>query len=167
MFSKIALMGMSCVGKTTYAKTLPNTYISFDDKFAYNLSLHTDYNIAYNLNKITSICGSNFVLDNWAFYDIDGKIFYKAFPDGVMYLLYAPYNDILKRYRVKIHGPDAFRMMYTNMYLKKDFTKYQNIKYIKVDSTYTMTSYEQFKNTVESSNLEPEMQFNEKEWSWS
>ncbi len=162
---QIALIGMSCVGKTTFAQKMPLKLISFDSFYRYDLAVLPNFNHIKNLELILDQCEDDFVIDNWLYYDC-GKTFYTKFPEGCIYLLYSSYNDILARYRNIIHGPDAFLTMYENMYINNDFSQYKNIKYFYVGANNKETSCEEYKKFILEDPKKCEKSFNSTNWIW-
>src|SRR4051812_21762650 len=100
---RIVVFGQSCVGKTTFAKQLNgHVYHCFDELFHWHLIETFGLSIESNLVHIRNVCQASdkFVLDGWHLSDKDG-LFLPA--GAVVYVVYAPYDQIISQYRVPVY----------------------------------------------------------------
>ena len=95
---KICVYGMSCVGKTTFAKNLRNhSFVGFDENFPWHYIETFNQSISSSLKNITEIASKhqNFVIDGWHLSDLRGKYLLE---DTVVYLVYANYKFIIENF---------------------------------------------------------------------
>lgn len=169
---KIVTMGMSCVGKTTWAQSLKSSgysYHSFDHQYAYNLAGLPEISRVKNWRKIArNCCGDRWVLDNWTTEDHLGKVLFEEHPDCCLCVLFDSRKNILSRYRVPVSGPDAFEMMYDKMYRYMEFERYPKARYIHSDgSSHREVCLKEFREFVESrGNADIGMEFDQSTWTW-
>ena len=143
---KIVIFGMSCVGKTTFAKTMKDhDYYCFDGLFQWNVIETLGLSITSNLNHVKQICKGKFVLDGWHLSDKSGKYL----PDlSCVYVLWAPYEKIINQYRVPVHNPDEHRKMYKKWYLDVNYDAFQGVRYFENNGLFEEISKEQFKRQL-------------------
>ena len=106
---RVVMFGMSCVGKTTFAKLMKDhTYFCFDAMFNWHLIETLGLSIETNLKHVAELCNSvpNFVLDGWHLADKTGSLFP---PGTTAYVVYDDYESIIRRYRVPV--PDKMQHM--------------------------------------------------------
>lgn len=169
---QIVTMGMSCVGKTTFANLLRSEgyhYHSFDSQYTYLLTALPEVSRKGNWKQIVDkCCESPWILDNWTTEDYLGRNLYQWKPNACIYLLYDSHKGILDRYRIKVEGPDAYYMMYEKMYKIIEFEKYQSVRFFHSSGgDYRETSIEDFRNFVESQGGKDETKsFDSSTWSW-
>lgn len=113
--NKIVLMGMSCVGKTTFAKQLKDHhYYCFDAMFHWRVIETFGLPVDDNLEEISKSCiAGKYVLDGWTLADSIGQFVPK---DSRVYVIYAPYDQVIDQYRIPYSSRDEFRKMYSNWY---------------------------------------------------
>lgn len=88
---KIVMMGMSGIGKTTFAKSIiTHQYICFDALFHWHLIETLNLSTLTNLRQIKPD-SLKFVIDGWHLGDSDGKLLPK---EACVYMIYAPFNVI-------------------------------------------------------------------------
>jgi len=137
---KIVMYGMSCSGKTTFAKQLSLPYICFDALFQWHLIELLGLSTIENLKYIKKICDEkqSFVLDGWTLADKEGEYF----PDNIwVYVVYAEYDRIVNQYRIEVTNRDEFREMYKKWY---DIVEFPRIRYFKNSGEFCETSKEEF-----------------------
>lgn len=141
--NKIVLFGMSCSGKTTFAKNLKNhNYYCFDYLFKWHLIESFGLPISENLKYIKNLCkNEKFVLDGWHLADKHG--FY--LPDNAsVYVIWAPYEKIISQYRVRVYDPEEHRHMYNKWYCEIKYDKLPSVKYFKNSGVFEEISKDQF-----------------------
>tara|TARA_Y100000034_G_scaffold42710_2_gene52287 strand:- start:9676 stop:10161 length:486 start_codon:yes stop_codon:yes gene_type:complete len=113
---KIVVFGMSCVGKTTYAKSLNIPYLCFDYLFPWPLvESFPELSIEKALAHVVEQCEKeeNYVLDGWHLSDIEGN----TLPKGCeIHVLYDHHQNIIDRYRNSVVASDEHREMYRKWY---------------------------------------------------
>jgi hypothetical protein len=134
---KIVLYGMSCCGKTTFAKQFINhTYYCFDFLFKWELIETLGVSIKANFQHIQKTCQADkFVLDGWHLADKEGKYLPE---NSVVYVVYATYDQIISQYRVDVLDHDQHRIMYRQWY---------NIDYIRLKARYFLNDGKSFEET--------------------
>jgi adenylate kinase family enzyme len=125
---KIVVFGMSCVGKTTFAKQLADHhYCCFDAMFHWHLLETFGLSISDNLNEIKTGCEWNrFVIDGWHLSDSQG-LFLPA--EAKVYVVFAPYERIVSQYRAKVYDPEEYRGMYRRWYFDVPYEKLPGVRY--------------------------------------
>lgn len=119
---KIVVFGMSCSGKTTFSKTLEDHfYYCFDAMFRWELVETLGVSIEANFKKIQQTCTADkFVLDGWHLADKECRFL----PEGArVYVVYAPYDQIIEQYRVDVWSHEQHRPMYHRWYKEIDYEK--------------------------------------------
>lgn len=149
MNNKIIVWGMSCVGKTTYAKSLNLPYFCFDYLFPWSLvETFSDLSIEKALEYVVTECekSSDYILDGWHLSDIEGKFIPQ---DCQVHVLYDHHHNIIDRYRVSIVSLDNHREMYRKWYgaIKNE----SNFKFFRVspEKQPEPTTYEHFSRFCE------------------
>lgn len=117
---RIIIFGQSCVGKTTFAKLLPNPYICFDALFPWHQIETLDLSLSQAMSHVEWFCTGNFVLDGWHLSDPTGLYFPK---DVTVYVLYAGYEKIIGQYRVEVANPKQHRPMFDKWYRGVDYAR--------------------------------------------
>lgn len=139
---KVVLWGQSCVGKTTFARTMPNKYLCFDYLYPWHIvESFPDTSIPDVLDHIKQLCEheESYVLDGWNLADTEGKYL----PDGsTVYVIYDSIDNILQRYRVDVIAKDEHREMWRKWYLV-DFSRFPRVRYFHHTKE---TDYEYFNN---------------------
>ena len=144
--SKVILWGMSCVGKTTYAKSLDLPYFCFDYLFPWNLvesfpDLSMDEAIKNTIRTLSK--ESSYVLDGWHLSDIKGTLLPE---DCEIHVLYDHHQNIIDRYRVPVVALDGHKEMYKKWYSNiEDSSRHRYYK-INYESSPELTTFEQFDN---------------------
>lgn len=131
---------MSCVGKTTFAKTIEHPYICFDALFPwYDIELF-GLSTSGSLKLVRDACkGNKFVLDGWHLSDPSGKYL----PAGAtVYCLFADYDFIVNQYRIPVCEYDEFRMMFHRWYNKS--CEFLDVRYWKNTGTIDEVSKDDF-----------------------
>lgn len=119
---------MSCVGKTTFSKQLiGHHYYCFDAMFQWHVIETLGVSIFSNLELIQKqCCESKFILDGWSLSDKDGFYLPK---DSCVYVIYAPYDNILNQYRIPVVHHEEFKLMFNKWYHDVDYDKLPGIRY--------------------------------------
>jgi len=117
---KIVLFGQSCVGKTTFANLLSShTYYCFDGLFHWHLIETLGLSIEANFCAVREECTADkYVLDGWHLADRVGKHLPRA---ARVYLIFAPYDQILKQYRIPVTRKDEYLSMFARWYTQVDY----------------------------------------------
>ncbi len=142
----LVIMGMSCVGKTAFAKTFfLHRYCCFDALFPWHeietLGLSTDA----GLQSVTNFANEStfpFVIDGWHLSDPEGLLM----PDGVgVCVVYAPYDQIISQYRVPVEDHDQHRPMFRKWYHEIKYPSFQKMVFIQNEGhSFVETSLEDF-----------------------
>lgn len=115
MDEKIVLFGMSCVGKTTFAKLLTtHHYYCFDELFPWHLIESFNMSISSALEHVIKQCVNvPFILDGWHTSDLVGNYL----PDDIkIYVIFAEYPQIIKQYRIPVLDFNEHYLMYQKWY---------------------------------------------------
>jgi hypothetical protein len=128
---KIIIWGMSCVGKTTFAKRISKSeghqHICFDAHFPWHAIEALGMAPSSSLKHIVEIfrdCPTRFVVDGW---HLSGP---SCIPDDVaVYVLVAQYHRVINQYRVPVDHQDQHLNMYKKWYLDPDFGVFPNVRY--------------------------------------
>lgn len=135
---KIVVFGMSCVGKTTFAKQLTSHhYYCFDALFHWRDIEVFGLSVSANLAEIRDYCQGKFVLDGWVLADQEGQFLP---PQAKVYVIYASYEQIISQYRVKVDDPKDHRQMFHKWY-GIDYTKLPGTRYFRNDGEFVETNY--------------------------
>lgn len=141
---KIVLWGMSCVGKTTFAKTLDRKYHCFDALFPWHTIEGLGLSTHAALQNIQTLCiEDSFVLDGWHLSDPDCLLFPKG---AVRYVLYSTYDQIIDQYRVEVKNHMDHHGMFRKWY-HRDFD--EQTKFILNDGNFSETSFDDFISFLE------------------
>lgn len=143
---KIVVMGMSCSGKTTFAKQLDHHYHCFDALFQWHVIETLGLSIAANLKQLSKICTEDkYVLDGWNLADKECRYL----PEGaVVYVVYAPYEQIIKQYRIHVSDPEEFRPMFHKWYYEIEYPRL-HCRYFANGGTFTETTEKEFISFLE------------------
>lgn len=134
------MFGMSCSGKTTFAKQLPLPYICFDFLFQWHLIELLGLPVTENLKYIKKTCDTKekFVLDGWTLADKSGEFFPE---EAWVYVVYADYDTIVNQYRIKVDNRDEFKEMYCKWYEIEEFAR---VRYFKNSGKFVETTKKEF-----------------------
>jgi len=144
---KIIIWGMSCSGKTTFAKLLSQTeghqYYCFDALYPWHTIETLGLSIDAALTFVSASCtASKFVLDGWNLADIHGV----HMPRGSsIYVVYNSYDYIIGQYRKKVRHFDEHRQMFARWY----DIQIPNVRYFLNNGAFVETSAETFKLTID------------------
>jgi hypothetical protein len=143
---KIAVFGMSQVGKTTYAKGLDLPYYCFDYLFPWPLvESFPDLSIWAALKNIVNNLPENYVLDGWHLADIHGNLLPE---DCEIHVLYDHHQDIIDRYTVPVVALDNHREMYKKWYGDINDsvrTKFYQVRYGEVPEPQRFEHFDNFR----------------------
>lgn len=116
---KIVAMGMSCVGKTTFAKQITNHhYYCFDALFQWHMVETLGLSTKANLRHVSKVCtGERYVLDGWHLSDPTAKLL----PDASVYVVYATYSQIIEQYRIPVRCQEEHWSMFKKWYHEIDY----------------------------------------------
>ncbi len=106
---------MSSVGKTTFAQLLVDrSYYCFDALFSWHDIEAFGLSMSSNFRYIREQCvDDRFVLDGWHL----GDSACSEIPTGAaVYVLYMPYEDIIKQYRIDVPDPQMHKRMFEQWY---------------------------------------------------
>lgn len=138
---RIIVWGMSCVGKTTFAKLIiDHEYFCFDAMFNWHLIETLGLSIETGLKHISGICNTvpKFVLDGWNLADKTGSLF----PTGVTaYIVYDDYDSIIRRYRVPVENKTQHLPMFCKWY---DIKLSVPVRYFRNGTDFTETTEDEF-----------------------
>ena len=134
---------MSCAGKTTFAKTLQDHhYYCFDYLFQWHLIETLGLSISENFKHIQKYCVQpKFVLDGWHLADKTGVYLP---PNSSVYVVWAPYENIISQYRVKVTDPEEHRNMYKKWYFDIDYDALPKVRYFSNFSYFEEITKEDF-----------------------
>ena len=114
--NRIVVWGQSCVGKTHFSQLLKtHEYMCFDHLFRWHDIETLGLSCSANLEYIASLMQEHekCVLDGWHLSDPIGRLI----PDGVaIYVLYAPYAQIIEQYRIPVGRFDEHYTMFQKWY---------------------------------------------------
>lgn len=142
---KIVLFGMSCSGKTTFAKGLcARQYHCFDALFQWHLIETLGLSIEANLKHIQKVCSEDrWVLDGWHLGDKEGEFL----PVGsTVCVIYSSYQKIIDQYRVPVVEPLVH--MYRKWY-GINYEAFAGTRYILNDGDFQETSFSHYQNIVD------------------
>lgn len=145
-------MGMSCVGKTTFAKEFfLHKYCCFDALFPWHEIETLGLSTEAALERVTNFANEStypFIIDGWHLSDPQGKQMPKD--DVCVCCVYAPYDQIISQYRVPVEDHDQHRPMFRKWYHEINYPEFQTIKYIRNTGRYFKeTSPEEFATFLE------------------
>lgn len=140
---KIVVFGMSCVGKTTFAKEIDtHHYYCFDSLFQWHIIETFDLSIKDNLLEIQRNCDANkFVIDGWSLADQEGKFMPL---ESKIYVVYATYDQVVSQYRVKVYDHEEYRGMYRKWYDVLVYDKLPDVRYFHNIGEFVETDYDTF-----------------------
>lgn len=144
---RIVVFGQSCVGKTTFARQLTtHRYCHFDWLFPWHLIETFGLSTSAALEHVRNNCSrSPFVLDGWHLADKEGEYL----PEGsCVYVVYAPYEQIISQYRIPVTDPEEFRMMYDKWYRTVPYEKLPGTRYFLNAGEFVETSRESFLSSL-------------------
>lgn len=144
---RIVLFGQSCVGKTTFAlQVADHGYRCFDALFPWHLIETLGLSISAALEHVREACGDGpFVLDGWHLADRDGLYL----PVGAcVYVVYAPYQTILRQYRVPVTDPLEYWPMYQKWYAEVTYGRLPGVRYFLNTGEFRETSSESFLSSL-------------------
>ena len=139
---KIVIFGMSCVGKTTFAKSLPNHYYyCFDALFNWHIIESLGLSIDENLKYIQEHCDKGrWVLDGWHLADSSGRFL----PVGAkVYVIYADYSTIISQYRIEVHNKLEHWPMFQKWY-GIDYRQFDGVRFFENNGSFIETDYQAF-----------------------
>ena len=111
---RIIIWGMSCVGKTTFAqriaKDVGSEYVCFDAHFPWHTIETLDGSPVAGLGHLSELCSTEkCIVDGWHLSGAD----WSHFPEDYMvYVLVAPYDQIIDQYRVPVDHRDQHLNMF-------------------------------------------------------
>ena len=115
----IIVFGMSCSGKTTFAAQLySHKYLCFDALFPWHLIETFGLSISETLRDVVKNCVPPFVLDGWHLADKTGMFLPKK---AKVYLIYAPYEQIINQYRAPVFDRSDYLPMFYKWYYEVDY----------------------------------------------
>lgn len=147
---RIVVFGMSCVGKTTFAQQLPDHhYYCFDALFRWHDIEGLGLSISANLAHIKDQCiAPRFVLDGWHLADKSGRYF----PGGAaVYLVYAPYRQVLSQYRVPVVDGNEHWQMFQRWYGEVDYCCFESVRYFRNVGDFEEMSKPEYATWLEQS----------------
>lgn len=138
---RVVMFGMSCVGKTTFAKLITShEYFCFDAMFNWHLVETLGLSIETGLKHVSEICDPvpKFVLDGWHLADKTGSFL----PLGTtVYVVYDDYDSIIRRYRVPVENKMQHMPMFCKWY---DLDLSVPVRYFKNGTGFAETTAEEF-----------------------
>ena len=141
---RIVVWGQSCVGKTTFARLVPHNYLCFDSLFRWHEIEGLGLSCTANLQHIAGLieAETQCVLDGWHLSDPTVSLI----PGGVaVYIVYAPYAQIISQYRVPVDDFEEHRGMFWKWY-EKDFPVFtRTVRFIRnTGKSFLETSWGEF-----------------------
>lgn len=137
-------MGMSCSGKTTFAKRLTtHQYYCFDACFDWHSIETLGLSMSAALMHVRDQCTSDtYILDGWHISDALGRYM----PEGAsVYVVYADYDYIINQYRVPVMRHDVHRSMFKKWYYDVDYTKF-NSRYFENTGDFIERTPQEFRS---------------------
>lgn len=149
---RIVVWGMSCSGKTTFAKHLSNHhYYCFDAMFQWHLIETFGMSCEANLRHINQSCTADrYVLDGWHLSNSCGDMLPS---NASVYLIYASYDDIISQYRVEVVNQWQHLPMFKKWYMGVDYDKLPGIRYFRNTGEFVETKNEEFIELLREHNL--------------
>ena len=140
---KIVVLGMSCVGKTTFSKSLSkHTHKCFDARFPWHEIETLGMSISSALQNVARQCYENkFVLDGWHSTDLEGRYM----PESKVYVIYSTYGHIVDQYRKKVNFYSEFFHMYKKWYSYRN----PNARYFFNNGQFIETNFEEYLEIVQ------------------
>jgi hypothetical protein len=140
---RIVLFGQSCVGKTTFAARLPShAHVCFDALFPWHQIETLGLSTSAALDHVAAACvQERYVLDGWHLGGADGRLL----PAGAaVYVVYAPYRQIIGQYRVPVGDHDEHRAMFDRWYRGVNYDELPGVRYILNAGEFVETTREEF-----------------------
>jgi hypothetical protein len=150
--ARIVTFGMSCVGKTTFAKELlAHSYCCFDALFQWHLIETLGMSVEANLGYVRDKCDELdcFVMDGWTLADQKGQFLPQ---DTRVYVIYAPYEQILSQYRIPVLDHEEFRPMFKKWYLDIDYDLFPATRYFLNAGEFVETTKDDFMRSLSECN---------------
>lgn len=146
--SKLVIFGMSCSGKTTFAKSLTgHRYYCFDAMFNWHCIETFGLSIEANLSEVRDSCvGDKWVLDGWHLADHRGHFLPKG---SSVCVVYATYERIIGQYRVPVDDFEQHRRMFKKWYHEVDYEKLPATRYFLNGGEFEETSRTEFVTFLE------------------
>jgi len=145
---KVVVFGMSCSGKTKFALEFDDHHYScFDALFPWHLIETLGLSIDENLRFISDhfFVEEKCVLDGWHLSDKDGDIL----PDCArVYVVYAPYEQIIDQYRVPVQDRDQHRPMFRKWYHEINYPSFKS-RYFLNEGHFKETTEDEFLTFLE------------------
>lgn len=174
LHDKLVLMGMSCVGKSTFAAQLKDhKHHSFDARYRYNLDGLPGISKRKQWERIARGCTEpRWVLDNWSTEDLFGETLFSVHPDACVVVLFDSLPNILKRYRVPVTAQDGHLGMWSKMYRETPFVMYSRVRFFRVHTErdyYHEHHYGDYRLVVDRMKTDlgkAGFTFDEEKWVW-
>jgi hypothetical protein len=145
---RIVVFGMSCVGKTTFARALlGHHYHCFDSLFHWYELETLGLSYEENIKQVRDVCDmgpKKFVLDGWSLSDPKGLFL----PEASVYVVYASYEQIIDQYRVPVSSVGEFSRMFYRWYGEVEYHSLPGIRYFKNERQFRETMPFEFRETV-------------------
>ena len=142
---KIVIMGMSCVGKTEFAKRISingHAHVCFDASFPWHSVETLNFSTRDAIRHVSEQCVfQKFVLDGWHLSDLVGS---NSPNESVVYLLYAEYYRIIDQYRVHVLDREQHWTMFKKWYLDFDYSTLPRVRYWENTGDFKERSREDF-----------------------
>lgn len=146
---RIVIFGMSCSGKTTFAKQiLSHKYLCFDRLFKWHLIETLNLSITENLLAVRTECEKydKFVLDGWHLAGMQPNLLPS---NSTVYVLYCDYEKVLSNYQLRAGEHSEHWSMFWRWY-GQDFSPF-NPRYFVNSGSFVETSHECFSSFLEHS----------------
>lgn len=132
---RFLILGMSCVGKSTFASLCQHKTICFDRWFPWHEIETLGLSLSAGLNRVVSKCEGSFVLDGWHLFDLN----LEQIPNNCsVYMLGSTYGHIISQYRVNVKDYNQHAIMYwkwyTNFKKPADRFFWNNGDFIEIES---------------------------------
>lgn len=139
---RVVIFGMSCVGKTTFARLFPEAHRCFDALFPWHLIETFGLSTTAALEHVRrSVGDGHFVLDGWHLADRAGHFLP---PGAAVYVVYAPYDQILAQYRIPVIDHEEFRPMFDEWYRSVPYDELPGTRYFRNAGEFVETDREAF-----------------------
>jgi len=135
---RIVVFGMSCVGKTTFAKQLmTHHYYCFDALFQWHEIETLGLAMIPTFERISEVCTEfRFVLDGWHLFDKEGRWLPT---NAIVYVVYCPYQRVISQYRVPVAFPNEHISMFHKWYYDIAYDKFPT-RYFLNEGEFSETS---------------------------
>ena len=154
----IVILGMSCVGKTTFAKRIADygehQYRCFDALYNWHEIETFGFSIKHAMQHVVRQChNEKFVLDGWHLACTQGCLLPK---NASTYVLYSGYSRIISQYRIPVVSFYQHWHMFQKWYLEVDYTQFPRVEYWENTGQFEKRSEAEFLSFCASQSRSPQ-----------